>query len=81
LSGAIQKLLNEANRLGFLVTREALGEFLLEVARLDPTKVTLVGTGEEQGFYFRSAGLNHERTRHHIESIYSTLKAELRTTL
>lgn len=81
LGNTIQTLLAETNRLGLLVTREALGEFLLEMIRLNPDGVAAIGIGAERTFQFTNTGLNSERTCHHIETIYSTLKAELRTTL
>jgi hypothetical protein len=81
LSEAMQKLLEEANRLGLLVTREALGEFLLEMVKTHPSNVTMRGEGADRTFYFKNADLASDRTAHHIEAIYSTLKAELRTTL
>jgi hypothetical protein len=81
LGNAIQTLLAEANRLGLHVTREALGEFLLEMVKLNPESVTAIGIGLERTFHFKNVGLNTQRTCYHVETIYSTLKAELRTTL
>ena len=81
LGNAIQTLLAETNRLGLLVTRDALGEFLLEMVKLNPDSVTAIGIGMERTFHFKNIGLNTQRTCYHIENIYSTLKAELRTTL
>lgn len=81
LSDEFRKLTEEVNRLGLLVTREALGQFLLEVTKENPGSVKMFGEGENATFYFSNVGLNNERTCHHLETIYSTLKAELRTTL
>jgi hypothetical protein len=82
LGSSIKKLVDETNRLGLLVTREALGEYLLEVVKASkPGTVQISGHGDERVVNFDDVGLNNERTCHHIEAIYSTLKAELRTTL
>jgi hypothetical protein len=81
LSKSIGKLLEDANRLGLLVTREALGMFLLEVAKMHPDRVKMQGQGDDREFHFKDAGLDSDRMCYHLETIYSTLKAELRTTL
>jgi hypothetical protein len=79
LSKTIQKLLEEANRLGLSVTREALGQMLLEMVKANPGKVTMTGEGDERTVRFTNTGLEPERMCHHIECVYSTLKAELRS--
>jgi hypothetical protein len=81
LSKSIGKLLEDVNRLGLLVTREALGAFFLEVTKMQPNSVKMQGLGDERTLYFTNAGLDNDRMCHHLEAIYSTLKAELRTTL
>ena len=81
ISKSIGKLLEDANRLGLLVTREALGLFLLEVAKMHPESVKMRGEGDDRTLHITNAGLDPERICHHLETIYETLKAELRTTL
>jgi hypothetical protein len=77
LSASIGKLMGDANRLGLLVTREALGAFITELATMNP------GTSKLEGetIRIRNAKLDADRVCYHLETIYETLKAELRTTL
>lgn len=79
LSSAIQKLLEETNRLSLFVTREALGEMFLEIMKTNPGNVKMDGEGDERTFSFKNIGLDSSRMSHHIECVYSTLKAELRS--
>jgi len=81
LTKEFKKLMEETNRLGLSVTRDVLGEFVVEVMKTHPGTVTVTGTGEDRTVHFANMSLNAERTCHHVEAIYSTLKAELRTTL
>jgi hypothetical protein len=78
VSKSIGRLIEDTNRLGLLVTREALGVFLLELARMHPESVKLEGDGLLR---ITNATLDSDRICHHLETIYETLKAELRTTL
>lgn len=81
LSKELERLLEGTNRLGLLVTRDSIGEFLLEVVKEHPGSVSMTGTGDDRMVRYNNISLNNERTCHHVEAIYSTLKAELRTTL
>jgi hypothetical protein len=49
LSKSSEKLLAEANRLGLVVTRDALGEMLLEVVKEHPGTVKVTGEGDVTG--------------------------------
>jgi hypothetical protein len=77
LSKSFEKLLGEANRLGLVVTRDALGEMLLEITKTHPGTVKMTGEGDERLIHFTNTGLDNDRTCHHIETIYATMKAEL----
>jgi HEPN domain-containing protein len=79
VSKALQLLLTDANRLGLKVTREALGEMLFEMSKTDPESVTMQGEGDDRTFHFKNSHLGKERICHHLETIYSVLKAELRS--
>lgn len=79
LSKAFHKLLEETNRLGLFVTREALSEMLLEIVKVNPQNVKMYGEGDERVFHFTNTGLDSDRMCHHMECVYSTLKAELRS--
>ena len=80
-SKAIETLLAETNRMGLLVTRDALGEMLLEVVKTNPGSVKMTGEGDERTIHFTDTGLPSERMCHHVEAIYATMKAELGTVL
>jgi hypothetical protein len=77
LSRSIETLLSEANRLGLVITRDALGEMLLEIMNANPGSVNMTGEGDERKVQFTNVGLDSERTCHHVETIYATMKAEL----
>jgi hypothetical protein len=72
-----EKLMGEANRLGLVVTRDALGEMLMETVKTCPENAKLTGTGNERVAHFSGAGLDNDRTCHHVEAIYAAMKAEL----
>jgi hypothetical protein len=80
LSKEFKKLLEEANRLGLFVTRDAIAAFLMECMNAHPGTVSITGSGDDRVIHFGNMGLNSERTYYHVEAIYSTLKAELQTT-
>jgi hypothetical protein len=80
LSKEFKKLLEESNRLGLLVTRDTIGAFLMEVMNTHPGSVSLTGSGDDRQVHFSNMSLDSERTYYHVEAIYSTLQAELRTT-
>jgi hypothetical protein len=81
LSKSFEKLLGEANRLSLFVTRDALGEMLLEITKAHPGSVKITGEGDDRVVHYTNAGLDPDRTCHHIEAIYATMKAELGTVL
>jgi hypothetical protein len=80
LAKEFKKLTEEANRLGLLVTRDAVGAFLVECMNTHPGTVSISGTGDDRVIHFANLGLDNQRTYYHVEAIYSTLKAELQNT-
>ena len=73
LGRAVRKLLEESKRLGLPVTNNHLREMMVEIARENPDSTTLVdGT-----LIFKGGELPSDRIGHHIEAVYSTLRAEL----
>ena len=81
LSKSFEKLLVEANRLSLFVTRDALGEMLMEITKAHPGSVKITGEGDDRVVHYTNTGLDSDRTCHHIEAIYATMKAELGTIL
>lgn len=74
LTDAFPKLIEEANKLGLVATREHLGVFILEVIKQDPSKATLTPDGVLR---VSDTLFATPRLCHHLEAIYTSLRAEL----
>jgi hypothetical protein len=70
-------LLKETARLDLPVTKELIVCLFENIAKENPTKVTC----SSDGFEFKGAHLPLDRMKHHVESIYKTLTAELGSVL
>src|SRR5260370_19402616 len=79
VSKALKKLIEETNRLSLFVTREALGQFLLEIVNKNPGLASLSGQGEDRILTVKSPFLEDSRWSYHIECVLATLKAELKS--
>src|SRR5438874_1514731 len=73
---ALGNLLSESNRLGMPVTQQQIANFVLELLKENPDRFEL---SPDRTVFKTKPGttLPQERICHHIESIYSTLRAEL----
>lgn len=78
LSNSINILLDDASALGLVVTKEHLGRMLVEMVNANPGKVHLTGD-RERTLHIKDVALAPDRFCYHIESVYSTMKAELST--
>jgi len=79
VSRSIQSLLDESGRLGLPVTHAVLLDLLMEMAKANPAGVKITGEGVGKVVHVAHTVLDHQRMCHHIETIYSTLKAELKS--
>jgi hypothetical protein len=73
--GIIDKLLGDCARLGLTVTRDQIALMVLEFVDVNPGKAKREG----EYLHIKEASLDAGRFCHHIESIYSILKSELRS--
>jgi plasmid stabilization system protein ParE len=78
LTEGFPKLVEEANRLGLVATREHLAQFVLELVKENPGKAKFLSNGLLQ---VSDSILATPRLCHHIEAIYTSLRAELDGTL
>jgi hypothetical protein len=72
------KLLNDAERLGLVVTRDALWQMVDEMIGANPGKIAVKREGQNINLVATDVSISPERLRHHAESVYSILRSELR---
>jgi hypothetical protein len=70
----MEKLLDECNRLGLLVTRDRIAEFILELVKNNRSTSSL---SHDKELVRVSGTLPEPRISHHLESIHATLKSEI----
>jgi hypothetical protein len=77
---SMEKLLDEVNRLGLFVTREAIGRFLIELVKANRDKSSLEFASDgDKIVRVKDGQLDLDRWAFHLEAIYATLRAELST--
>jgi len=79
ISKSLGKLLEESNRLGLFVTREAVAQLILELVDMNPAGSTLSLNTDQPVIHIKNLALDNSRWSYHIECIHATLRAELKT--
>lgn len=74
---AIDKLLEDCNAMGMLVTRDHIGRMFLEFVKVDTSKASIAGTGDDRMLVLKDLDVDHQRFCHYIETIYDSLRSEL----
>jgi hypothetical protein len=75
---AFNRMMSETTRLNLPATKQHMAEMILEMMDANPEKSSLSADGDLR---ITDATLDAPRLCHHIESIYTSLKAELRAIL
>ena len=76
IGDSLTALIKHCQKLGLVVTQEHINRMLEDIVKQSPESVKF-HPPEIGGFYFTDAKLNSVRTMHHIETLYSTMLAEL----